>query len=122
VADARDVLARMALHGFGGIVLFGSAGESLLGIPATDGKVGLVVLGGLNVNAALEEAGVAAGSQAMATLVDYPVLSSIDVLERTHLPGRPQVPLFITKYFARAREDNDDGYWSVLRALKQMTF
>jgi len=121
-ADARDVLARMAPHGFGGIVLFGSAGEALLGIPATDGKVGLVVLGGLNVNAALEEAGVGAGSQAMATLVDYPVLSSIEVLEKAYLPGKAATPLFIAKYFERTGEENDDGYWSVLRALKQMTF
>lgn len=121
VADARDVLARMAPHGFGGIVLFGSPGEFLLGIPATDGKVGLVVLGGLNVNAALEQAGVGMASQAMATLCDYPLLGSIEALERAYLPRNDPMPFF-AKYLARVREEGDDGYWSVLRALKQMTF
>ncbi len=121
VADAKDVFARMARHGFGGIVLFGRPGEPFLGIPATNGKVGLVVLGGLNVNAALEEAGVSDSSQAMATLCEYPLLSSIESLERAYLPEKTSSPLFITKYLMKAREDSDDGYWSVLRALKQTT-
>ena len=121
LADARAVLARMASVGFGGFVLFGSPGESLLGVPATDGKVGLVVLGGLNVNAALEQAGVGAASQAMATLCEYPLLGSIEALERAYLPRNEAMPFF-AKYLARVREESDDGYWSVLRALKQMTF
>lgn len=122
VEEAKNVLARMSRHGFGGIVLFGPPGEPFLGIPATDGKVGLVVLGGLNVNAAMEEAGVCSGSQAMATLCDYTLLSSIESLERGYLPERSSVPLFVAKYFARIRGNEDDGYWSVLRALKQTTF
>jgi len=122
VTDAKDVLARMTRHGFGGIALFGRPGESLLGIQATDGKVGLVVLGGLNVNATLEEAGVSGRGQAMATLCEYPMLSSIESLEKAYLPDKTSTPLFIMKYFARTREDSDDGYWSVLRALKQTTF
>lgn len=121
IADAKDVLARMARHGFGGIVLFGRPGESFLGIPVTDGKAGLVVLGGLNVNAALEEAGVSNSSQAMAALCEYPMLSSVESLEKAYLSEKAPAPLFITKYFSRTREDGDDGYWSVLRALKQTT-
>ncbi|HNT43972.1 MAG TPA: NrpR regulatory domain-containing protein, partial [Syntrophorhabdaceae bacterium] len=121
VSDAKDLLERMAPHGFGGIVLFGSRGEPLLGISPTDGKVGIVVLGGLNVNAALEQAGVGRGTQAMATLCDYPLLSSIEALERAYLPRKEESSLFL-RYLSRTRQESDDGYWSVLRALKQMTF
>ncbi len=94
VADARALLARMAPAGFGGFVLFGSPGEPLLGVPATDGKVGLVVLGGLNVNAALEQAGIGTATQAMAALCEYPLLGSIEALERAYLPRNKAMPFF----------------------------
>jgi hypothetical protein len=57
----------------------------------------------------------------MAPLCDYPLLSSIEALERAYLPRKEESSLFL-RYLSRTREESDDGYWSVLRALKQMTF
>ena len=62
-----------------------------------------------------------AATQAMATLCEYPLLGSIEALERAYLPRNEAMPVF-ARYLAKVREESDDGYWSVLRALKQMTF
>lgn len=74
-ADARDqVIAlsrRLEKAGLGGVLLIGWPGQPLLGIPVSEGRVGLVVKGGLNPLAALEERGLRGPTRALAALYDY---------------------------------------------------
>ncbi len=57
--------------GLGGFLLVGWPGQSLLEIPITEGRTGIVVIGGLNPVAILEETGIKIRSRAMAGVVEY---------------------------------------------------
>lgn len=57
--------------GLGGVLAIGSPNQPLLDIPVGQGRVGLVVLGGLNPVAAVVETGIAVTSTAMSTLCDF---------------------------------------------------
>jgi repressor of nif and glnA expression len=57
--------------GIGGILMIGNPNQQLLEMPVGIDKVGLVVVGGLNPIAAVEESGIATRSRAMSTLYDY---------------------------------------------------
>lgn len=61
-ADSRDHVIelgrRMDKVGLGGLFLIGWPGQSLLRIPVSEGRLGLVVVGGLNPVAILEERGI----------------------------------------------------------------
>jgi HTH-type transcriptional regulator, global nitrogen regulator NrpRI len=119
--DARRLDEKMKEAGFDGIILFGKPGEQLLGIPVTAGRVGLVVLGGLNPVTVLEEAEIPTESHAMATLADYLELSAVQTYEREWLGtiGVEKAELFERLWKERlARSPN---YWSVFDALKQST-
>lgn len=77
VLDAKRLIHKLTKCGFKDTIIFGKPGNPLLGIPVAVGRVGLVVLGGLNPNAALEEAGLSRDIQAMATLYEYMDLKPI---------------------------------------------
>jgi HTH-type transcriptional regulator, global nitrogen regulator NrpRI len=62
---------RLDKVGLGGILLVGRPGQPLLDIPVAEGRAGMVVAGGLNPLAALEESGVATQNIAMGTLYDF---------------------------------------------------
>lgn len=68
---ARRLSARMERAGLGGILLVGRPGQPLLEVPVSPGRVGLVVIGGLNPLAAVEEAGIATLNRAMGTLMPF---------------------------------------------------
>jgi repressor of nif and glnA expression len=75
-ADSRDhVLAlgrQMDKVGLGGLFLIGWPGRPLLDIPVSEGRLGLVVLGGLNPVAILEEEGIRVHrTGALAGLIEY---------------------------------------------------
>jgi HTH-type transcriptional regulator, global nitrogen regulator NrpRI len=74
-AESRDMVEQLAKKmertGLGGLVRIGRPGQSLLDIPVSEGRVGAVVIGGLNPVAILEETGVRAHSRALAGLVDF---------------------------------------------------
>jgi repressor of nif and glnA expression len=75
-ADSRDhVLAlakQMERVGLGAVYLVGWPGQQLLEIPVSEGRLGLVVIGGLNPVAILEEKGIPVyRTGALAGLVDY---------------------------------------------------
>ena len=80
LCEARKIHEKLKKLGCRSSIFFGQPGEPLLGLPVTDGKAGMVVLGGLNPSAALEEAGLASDSSALALLYDYPALSSVETL------------------------------------------
>jgi repressor of nif and glnA expression len=57
--------------GIGGILLIGSPNQPLLEMPVSMDKAGVVVVGGLNPIAELEEAGISTVSKAMSTLYRF---------------------------------------------------
>jgi repressor of nif and glnA expression len=72
---ARDLILQLAKRlsaiGLAGFVEIGSPGQSLMGVPPSEGLIGSVVIGGLNPIAILEESGYRARSRALAGLLDY---------------------------------------------------
>lgn len=79
--EARKLAAKMAAKGIGGILLIGEPNRPLLEIPVGIDKVGMVIVGGLNPVAALEESGIPTESKAMSTLHEYSGLTDFrDVL------------------------------------------
>jgi repressor of nif and glnA expression len=76
VEEAKSIAERMALIGIGGILLIGNPNQPLLEMPVGIDKAGMIVVGGLNPVAALEEAGISTESKAMSTLYEYSKLIS----------------------------------------------
>ncbi|NCA83160.1 MAG: DUF128 domain-containing protein [Opitutae bacterium] len=68
VLKIRDQLRLMGLDG---ILAVGVPNQPLYGIPVGEGRTGLVVLGGLNPAAALEEAGLNSENRSLAGLLEY---------------------------------------------------
>lgn len=76
--QAVQIANRMSEKGLQGIMSIGEPNTPLLDIPVGIDKAGVVVVGGLNPIAALEEQGILTESMAMSTLYDYAKLSDID--------------------------------------------
>ncbi len=76
VDEAKSLAERMAKIGIGGILLIGNPNQPLLEMPVGIDKAGMIVVGGLNPVAALEEAGISTESKAMSTLYEYSRLNS----------------------------------------------
>ena len=74
--EAKSLAKRMADTGIGGILLIGNPNQPLLEMPVGIDKAGIVLVGGLNPVAALEEAGIPTESKAMSTLYEYSKLIS----------------------------------------------
>jgi hypothetical protein len=74
-AESRDRVIDLAKElneaGLGGFMVIGWPGQPVLEIPVNHGRVGAIVIGGLNPAAILEEKGVKTQSRALATLADY---------------------------------------------------
>jgi len=68
VEKIRKKLERI---GLGGILMIGKPGRPLLDIPVPEGRVGMIVAGGLNPLAAVEESGITTENIAMRTLFEF---------------------------------------------------
>jgi repressor of nif and glnA expression len=84
-ADSRDHVLdlgkRMDKVGLGGLFMIGWPGQSLLKIPVSEGRLGLVVIGGLNPVAILVEQGIQVRrTGALHGLIDYDRLFHYDEL------------------------------------------
>lgn len=71
VIDLSEKMERVGLRGF---LMVGWPGQPLLEIPVSEGRVGGVIMGGLNPVAVLEENGIRVQSRALASLVDFQTL------------------------------------------------
>lgn len=74
--EAKRLAKRMAARGIGGILLIGEPNRPLLEVPVGIDKVGMVIVGGLNPVAAVEESGIPTESKAMSTLHEYSRLTN----------------------------------------------
>jgi repressor of nif and glnA expression len=68
---AKELNSIMKEKGIGGVLLIGNPNQSLLEMPVGMDRVGMVIVGGLNPIAALEEAGIPTLSRAMSTLFRF---------------------------------------------------
>jgi hypothetical protein len=71
VSKVEKIKNRMHKIGLGGILMIGKPGRPLLDIPVTEGRVGMIVAGGLNPIAAVEESGIATENTAMKGLLPF---------------------------------------------------
>jgi len=74
-ADSRDkvvdLMHRLKEVGLGGFLRIGWPGQPLLEIPVSEGRIGAIVIGGLNPAAILEETDIRIKSKALAGLTEY---------------------------------------------------
>jgi repressor of nif and glnA expression len=74
-AESRDRVISLAQKlekvGLGGFLTIGWPGQPLLEVPVSQGRVGAIVIGGLNPVAILEEQGIRIHSRALASFTDY---------------------------------------------------
>jgi repressor of nif and glnA expression len=84
-AESRDIVEHLGEKlkriGLGGLVTIGKPGQSVLDIPVSEGRVGAVVIGGLNPVSILEENGVRAYSKALGGLIDFNRLFRYEEME-----------------------------------------
>jgi len=69
--DVNSVFENLANAGINPPLITGDAGKPVCGVPVGLGKVGLVLIGGLNPVAAAVEAGLGITSKAMSGLIEY---------------------------------------------------
>jgi repressor of nif and glnA expression len=74
---AETVIARLKEAHLGGLVVMGDTGEPVCETAVEPNRVGLILFGGLNPVAAVEEAGIETRNFAMNSVVDYAQLRSI---------------------------------------------
>jgi len=77
----EELAKRLEKVGLGGFMRIGRVGQPLLEIPVSEGRVGAVVIGGLNPVAILEETGIRVYSRALAGLIDFNKLFHYDELK-----------------------------------------
>lgn len=82
---AQDVIQKLDQLGLGGVLMVGKPNQPLLDIPVSSGRVGIIVAGGLNPIAALEEIGIATQSSALHSLCEFYRLQSIDDIADKYL-------------------------------------
>jgi repressor of nif and glnA expression len=68
---ARQLSNDLKKKGIGGILIIGNPNQPLLEMPVAVDKAGMVIVGGLNPIAALEEKGISTVSKAMSTLYRF---------------------------------------------------
>lgn len=78
INEAETLMKKMQAKGFNGTIIFGKPNQPLLDIPVGVDKVGMIVVGGLNPVAAVEESGIYTDSMAMSTLYEYSKLQSFN--------------------------------------------
>ena len=74
-AESREIVVQLAEKlkriGLGGLARIGRPGQTILDIPVNEGRIGAIIIGGLNPVSILEETGVRAYSRALAGLIDF---------------------------------------------------
>lgn len=78
---ARELNAKMKEKGIGGILAIGNPNQPLFEMPVNVDKAGMIIVGGLNPIAAIEESGIQTVSKAMSTLYKFSNLTNFkDIL------------------------------------------
>jgi repressor of nif and glnA expression len=84
--EARGLCEKMKEIGIGGVLAIGNPNQPLLEMPVGIDKAGMVIVGGLNPVAAIEESGIPTVSKVMSTLYEFTQMTSFkDALKRVTL-------------------------------------
>jgi len=67
----KKTLDELEEAGLGSVLMVGQPNRPVLGFPVSEGRTGLILAGGLNPLAAVEQSGVSAGNIAMAQIYDF---------------------------------------------------
>jgi len=78
INEAERLSEKLSQKAIGGKIIFGKPNQPLLDIPVGVDKVGMIVSGGLNPVAAVNESGIATETSAMSTLYEYSRLSKFN--------------------------------------------
>jgi hypothetical protein len=71
VREVEKIHRKLERVGLGGILMLGRPNQPLLDFPVHEGRTGIVVKGGLNPAAAIEEAGIPTANFALCTLFEF---------------------------------------------------
>lgn len=82
IAQVDRIRRQLDGIGLGEILSIGKPNQSLLEFPVDEGRTGMIVAGGLNPAAAVEEAGIPTSNYALSTLFEYEKLIHYTKLER----------------------------------------
>jgi hypothetical protein len=82
LGEVQRIMRSMERHDLAAILAIGQPGRPLLNIPVTEGRTGMVVLGGLNPVAALHEARVPVSIRSLAGLEDASSFLSFEALRQ----------------------------------------
>ena len=74
------LIANLKLAGINGVLSIGKIGEPICQIPVDMNKVGMILMGGLNPVACVQEAGIEADNRAMSTVMSYQDLKKFEEL------------------------------------------
>jgi repressor of nif and glnA expression len=77
-----DLLAKMGKAGINGVLVTGKISEPVCQVPVEVNKVGIILIGGLNPVACVQEADLNVENQAMSTVMDYGALEPFDALKK----------------------------------------
>ena len=78
LTDVKTIIEKLEKIGLGGVLMIGKPNQPLLDIPVSTGHAGLIVAGGLNPVAALEESDLTTENRSLHCLCDFSQLQSID--------------------------------------------
>jgi len=71
ISETQNLHHRLEQIGLGGILLMGKPNQPLLDFPVQEGRTGIIVTGGLNPIAAVEESGISTHNIALCTLYPF---------------------------------------------------
>jgi len=78
--DAQQVIDKLKMAGISGLLVMGNTSDQICEVPVELNRIGMILIGGMNPIAAVEEAGIAADNFAMSTVMNYEELVSIKEL------------------------------------------
>ncbi|HUU49686.1 MAG TPA: NrpR regulatory domain-containing protein [Nitrospinota bacterium] len=82
IAEVNKIRKKLDQIGLGGILIIGKPGQNLLDISVHEGRAGMVVFGGLNPLAAVEEKGIKTQNLAMGTLYEFKKMKHLSSIKK----------------------------------------
>ncbi|MBP8980695.1 MAG: DUF128 domain-containing protein [Syntrophobacterales bacterium] len=81
----RDILEKMKAAGIRGVFIMGEVSEPVCQMPVEMNKVGVILVGGLNPVACVQEAGIVAENRAMSAVMNYADLTPFADINKNHI-------------------------------------
>jgi len=81
----REILAKMKAADIQGVFVMGEVSEPVCQIPVDINKVGIILVGGLNPVACVQEAGIVAENRAMSAVMSYADLTPFADISKNHI-------------------------------------